>query len=61
MTNEKYQLINKLTDNILSSSNRIEDLFEQAKKECSKNPSTVFLIKESATGNVLQEYQILMD
>lgn len=60
MKPEKYLLINKLTDNVLKSSDKIEDLFEFAKKVC-RETNQVFLIKESSTGEVVKEYTMLLD
>ncbi len=59
MENNKYVLISELTNNILKSSDKIEELVELAKPLMKKGQS--LLIKESNTGEILKEFKILLD
>lgn len=58
MNTEKYILIENITNNILKSSDKIEELSEFVKPLLKSGKS--FLIKESSTGAIIKEYAILL-
>ena len=59
MEKDKYILISEITNSILKSSDKLEDLLEAAKPLMKKGQS--LLIKESASGQVIKECRLLLD
>ncbi len=62
MNNDKYVLINELTNEILKSSDSLGDLQIAATKlSIDKHKRKQLIIKESATDEVVQQYGLLLD
>lgn len=59
MENNKYVLISEITNAILKSSDKLEDLLEAAKPLMKKGQS--LLIKESNSGEIIKECRLLLD
>lgn len=62
MNNEKYVLINELTEEILKMSDSLPELQKEASKlSAKKNKKPTLIIKESATDEIVEQYGLLLD
>lgn len=57
----KYQLLNELTQEILRTSDSLEELEEFALKEFKKKRNQSFVLKESSKDEVIKQFGILCD
>lgn len=57
----KYELLNELTQEILRTSDSLEELEEFALKEFKKKRNQSFVLKESSKDEVIKQFGILCD